>query len=54
MCDGKHECRRPKELIGKPEECSPEQIKKCHGEDEGHPCIENPGTARLTDYEPSK
>lgn len=40
MCDGKHECQRPKELIDKPEKCSPEQIKKCHGDEEEHPCKE--------------
>jgi hypothetical protein len=32
MCDGKRECQRPKQLKGRPEECSPEQIKKCHGD----------------------
>ena len=39
MCDcAKTECQRPEELIGKPEDCSPEQIRKCHGETEDHPC----------------
>jgi hypothetical protein len=40
MCDGKNECQKPKELIDKPEKCSPEQIKKCHGDVKGHPCVE--------------
>jgi hypothetical protein len=38
MCD-KGKCQKPKELVGKPEECSPEQIKKCHGDVKGHPCV---------------
>ncbi len=43
MCSGKKECQRPKDLIGKPEKCSPEQIKKCHGDEKEHPCAEKPG-----------
>jgi ArsR family transcriptional regulator len=39
MCTCKTECQKPEELKGKPEECSPEQIKKCHGEVSEHPCI---------------
>ena len=31
-------CQKPEELTGKPEECSPEQIQKCHGSDQEHPC----------------
>ena len=38
MCDGKKGCRNPRELKGKPEDCSPEQIRKCHGEVSEHPC----------------
>jgi len=38
MCEGNRCCQKPKELIGKPEECSPEQIEKCHGDVEEHPC----------------
>jgi hypothetical protein len=35
-------CQYPEKLEGKPEECSPEQIKECHGETETHPCeVEN-------------
>jgi DNA-binding transcriptional ArsR family regulator len=37
MCDPK--CQYPEKLKGKPEECTPEQIKECHG-DEKHPCTE--------------
>jgi len=38
MCCGKTKCERPKELKGKSETCSPEQIKKCHGNVKEHPC----------------
>ncbi len=37
MCGSK--CQYPEKLKGKPEECTPEQIKECHG-DEKHPCEE--------------
>ena len=39
MCCGKTKCERPKDLKGKPEECSAEQIKKCHGDVKEHPCL---------------
>jgi len=39
-CDEKTQCRKPEELKGKPEECSPEQIKKCHGNAKEHSCVE--------------
>jgi len=32
-------CEHPERLKGKPEECSPEQIKECHGDVEEHPCL---------------
>jgi len=38
MCTCKTGCQKPEELKGKPEECSPEQILKCHGEVSEHPC----------------
>ena len=38
MCCGKTKCERPKDLKGKPEECPPEQVKKCHGNVKEHPC----------------
>ena len=37
MCDCK--CQYPEKLKGKPEECTPEQIKECHGDKE-HSCEE--------------
>jgi hypothetical protein len=46
MCEGKCEC--PEHLKGKPEECTPEQIEKCHGKGKGHPCEETkPGIQRI-------
>jgi len=41
MCDCK--CQYPEKLKTKPEECTPEQIKECHG-DEEHPCEEKKGS----------
>ena len=41
MYEEKKTCQKPEELKGKPEECSPEQIRKCHGEVEDHPCVED-------------
>jgi len=38
MCDGKKKCQKPNALKGKPEDCSPEQIEKCHGDVKEHPC----------------
>jgi hypothetical protein len=38
-CDAKKQgCLKPKNLKGKPGDCSPEQIIKCHGSDKKHPC----------------
>jgi ArsR family transcriptional regulator len=31
-------CERPQKLKGKPDECTPVQIKECHGEVKIHPC----------------
>ena len=40
MCDAKKCCcEKPEALKGKPEECTPEQIKKCHGDVKQHPCV---------------
>jgi len=38
MCEEKKGCQRPEELRGDPKDCSPEQIKKCHGDVQEHPC----------------
>ncbi len=39
MCQPQKEviCRHPEKLKGKPGDCSPEQIKECHGQTEEHP-----------------
>jgi len=37
-CEEKEGCRAPENLTGKPEDCSPEQIRKCHGDAQEHPC----------------
>jgi len=41
MCESESEkrCTHPERLKGKPGECSPEQIKECHGEAAEHPCV---------------
>ena len=31
-------CQHPKELKDKVENCSKEQIEKCHGREKDHPC----------------
>jgi len=42
MCQEKEEkegCQKPEELKGTPQQCSPEQIRKCHGDVPQHPCL---------------
>lgn len=36
MCKGC--CERPEKLGDKPENCTPEQIRECHGDEKAHPC----------------
>jgi len=36
--EGRKGCEHPERLKGKPGECSPEQIKECHGRVVEHPC----------------
>ncbi len=38
--EGARQCEHPEKLKGKPGECSPEQIKDCHGDAAGHCCTE--------------
>ena len=41
MCDRKRCCcEKEKAPKTKPEECSAKQIKECHGDAKGHPCVE--------------
>ena len=39
-CNEKSNCEKPENLKGKPEDCTPEQISKCHGDAEKHPCCQ--------------
>jgi hypothetical protein len=41
MCQPKPTCQKPEQLKGRPEECTPEQVKKCHGAEKTHPCVPN-------------
>lgn len=43
MSENKCEC--PENLKGKPGECTPEQIKICHGDKEDHSCTEKSKSA---------
>lgn len=31
-------CQQPEKLQGHPKDCTPEQIKECHGDTKDHPC----------------
>ena len=44
MCDCK--CQHPEKLKGKPEECNPKQIEKCHGKAAKHPCVPKKGAKK--------
>ena len=37
MC--KNCCEQPNKLKDKPQSCTPEQIRECHGDTKAHPCI---------------
>ncbi len=32
-------CENPLNLKGKPQDCTPEQIRDCHGDVAEHPCV---------------
>ena len=32
-------CQQPEKLKGRPEDCTPAQIKECHGDEKNHPCV---------------
>lgn len=42
MCERGKCCRHPEKLDDKPEKCSPEQVKECHGDAVEHPCLDEP------------
>jgi len=31
-------CQQPNKLMDKPENCTPERIRECHGDEQQHPC----------------
>jgi len=39
-------CQKPEHLKARPEDCSPEQIRKCHGDTKTHPCVSTKETHR--------
>ncbi len=45
-CQSKKCCPNPGPLKGKPQDCSPGQIRKCHGKSKKHPCTTRRGAAR--------
>lgn len=44
MCMSKRNCEKPSNLKGKPEDCSPAKIRKCHGDVKVHLCDEGKKT----------
>jgi len=42
-------CRKPENLKGKPGDCSPEQVRECHGDVTQHPCAPAGDCARPED-----
>ena len=36
-------CQKPWNLKGKPGDCAPAQIRKCHGSAKKHPCTKKSG-----------
>jgi len=39
MCGDSKCCKRQAEQVREPKECSPEQIRECHGGDSEHACV---------------
>ena len=39
MCGKTKCCKREREQVSDPRQCSPEQIRECHGEVAEHPCV---------------
>jgi hypothetical protein len=38
VSDEKKRCKKPEKLKGEPGDCTPEQIRECHGDEKAHPC----------------
>lgn len=49
MCQDR--CRQPENLKDKPENCTAEQIKKCHGDSREHPCRKGDCVSESRDIE---
>ena len=43
MCPDERGCEKSEKCPDSPAECTPEQIKECHGDEDGHPCCERQG-----------
>ena len=41
-------CEHPEKLKGKPGQCSPDQIKECHGEVKEHACVKKKSPGQRT------
>jgi len=39
MCEECNCCQKSEQLTGKPQDCTTEQIKECHGDSQEHPCV---------------
>jgi len=44
-------CRQPVNLTDKPENCAPEQIRKCHWDEQSHPCTTNDCNGNRTSHD---
>jgi hypothetical protein len=40
MCNAENKCEKPENLKTNREECTPEQVRECHGDVKVHPCVE--------------
>ncbi len=38
MCRQSNNCQKPEHHEGQPADCSPEQVRECHGDVPNHPC----------------
>jgi len=41
MTTKKAKCLKPEDLKARPQDCSPEQIRRCHGTGRTHPCVQS-------------
>lgn len=40
LTEKERRCEHPEKLKGKPEDCTPQQIRECHGDIKEHPCVD--------------